>query len=188
MSLGTGLLQFDNRGRLVSEPDQSVLIDRRDTGALTPQRVTLQFSSGDGGISALTDVRSELFKLGQDGLTTGTLVDFSISEDGTILGTFSNSIQRTLGRVALATFSNPQGLTELGSNLFTTSANSGSASIGSPLSGGAGRTINGALELSNVDLSQEFINLVIYSTGFSASSRVLTTSNQLIQDLLNTVR
>ena len=186
--LGTGLLQFDTRGQLTSDPDQSVFIDRQDTGAITPQRITLQFSSGDGAISALTDVRSELFKLNQDGVTTGTLEDFSIAEDGTILGTFSNSIQRTLGRVALATFTNPLGLVEQGSNLFTTSANSGAASIGSPLSGGAGRTINGALELSNVDLSQEFINLVIYSTGFSASSRVLTTSNQLIQDLLNTVR
>ncbi len=186
--LGTGQLQFDTRGQLTSDSDQSVFIDREETGALTPQQITLQFSSGDGSISALTDVRSELFKLDQDGVTTGTLEDFSVAEDGTILGTFSNSIQRTLGRVALATFTNPLGLVELGSNVFTTSANSGSASIGSPLSGGAGRTINGALELSNVDLSQEFINLVIYSTGFSASSRVLTTSNQLIQDLLATIR
>ena len=93
-----------------------------------------------------------------------------------------------MGRVVLATFTNPLGLVEKGSNLFTTSANSGSASISTPLSGGAGRTIGGALELSNVDLSQEFINLVIFSTGFSASSRVLTTSNQLIQDLLATIR
>ena len=188
LSLGTGTLHFDTRGQLVSDDSLSIFINRDNTGAATPQPISLQFSNGDGSISALTDIRSEISAIDQDGVSTGTLEDFSIGEDGTIIGKFSNSLERTLGRVVLATFTNPLGLVEKGSNLFTTSANSGSPSITTPLSGGAGRTINGALELSNVDLSQEFINLVIYSTGFSASSRVLTTSNQLIQELLATIR
>lgn len=187
-ALGTGLLNFDNEGRLISASTQAFVIDREDTGALTPQQIELDFNNGAGALSALANSTSVVTAIDQDGSALGTLEDFSVGDDGTIVGTFSNSLQRTLGRIVLATFTNPQGLVDMGSNLFTTSANSGTASIGTPTVGGAGRTVNGALELSNVDLSQEFINLIIYSTGFSANSRVLTTGDQLIQELLATIR
>ncbi|MFN7022121.1 MAG: flagellar hook-basal body complex protein, partial [Phycisphaerales bacterium] len=99
-------------------------------------------------------------------------------------GGFTNGLTRTVGQVALATFSNPEGLVDIGSNLFTPGPNSGTPIIGEPLSLGAGRIVGGSLELSNVDLSQEFINLILASTGYSASSRVISTTDQLMQQLL----
>lgn len=193
--LGSGLLNFDNNGRLITDANPTFVINREGTGAISPQQVELEFKSGDGSVSALSNqdsdlskVTSELTAFDRDGSSIGTLDDFSVGDDGTIIGNFSNGLQRNLGRVVMATFVNPQGLIENGSNLFSSSATSGTASIVKPTSGGAGRTINGALELSNVDLSQEFINLILYSTGFSANSRVLTTSDRLIQELLATVR
>ena len=88
----------------------------------------------------------------------------------------------------MGTFANDSGLVAEGDNLFTSGPNSGNAVIRQPLAGGAGKIASGALELSNVDLSREFINLIVASTGFSAASRVINSSNQLLNDLLQTVR
>jgi flagellar hook protein FlgE len=88
----------------------------------------------------------------------------------------------------MATFTNPMGLNDQGGNMYTTGVNSGEAIISTPQTLGAGSIRSGALEQSNVDLSEEFINLIIASTGFSASSRVITTSDQLITELLNSSR
>lgn len=187
-AIGTGLLTFGPDGRALSAGGQAFSIDREDTGAETPQVIQMNFNNGSAAISALADSESVIRATSQDGSALGTLSDFTVGDDGRVVGTFSNSLQRTLGQVVLSTFVNPQGLSEISGNLFTTSASSGTASIGKPTIGGVGRTVSGALELSNVDLSQEFINLVIYSTGFSANSRVLTTGDRLIQELLATVR
>lgn len=188
--LGTGTLRFDTEGQLLSTSSEPVLINRDGTGAFTPQQINLNFGGGadEGAVSALSDVNSQVATTNQDGAPLGTLQDFSIGDDGAIVGVFSNSLERNLGKIVLATFTNPQGLLEAGGNLFTSTATSGTASISSPTTSGAGRIIGGAIELSNVDLSQEFINLIIQSTGFSANSRVLTTSDRLIQELLSTVR
>jgi len=90
--------------------------------------------------------------------------------------------------VALATFKNPAGLTDDGSNLYSVSTASGSPIIGAAQSNSAGSIRSGALEQSNVDLSAEFTNLIVSSTGFSAASRVITTSDSMIQELLNIKR
>jgi len=124
----------------------------------------------------------------QDGSATGTLNGFSIGSNGIVTGTFTNGLTQTLGQVAVAEFNNPLGLIDDGGNLFSAGANSGVPVITSPQQLGAGSIRSGALELSNVDISQEFINMIIASTGFSASSRVITTSDQLITELLNTNR
>ena len=107
-----------------------------------------------------------------------------VSADGTITGTFSNGLTRTLGQVALATFTNPEGLVELGGSVYGTAPNSGEPLITTPLELGTGKIVGGALELSNVDLSQEFVNLILASTGYSAASRIITTTDQLMQQLL----
>jgi len=189
--LGNGLLNFDTNGRFVSATNQSVAIDLNNTGANTPQTIKLDFTNQggpSGAVSALADTASQVSADRQDGSPIGTLEDFSISQDGTISGVFSNGLLRNLGQVVLATFPNPNGLVDLGGNLFNVSSNSGNATIAIPGSGRAGTIVGGALELSNVDLSEEFINLITASTGFSASSRVLSTSDRLIQELLATVR
>lgn len=186
--LGNGVLSFDTNGQLASVTDGSFTIDRLGTGAASPQTITSIFDDEQGPVSALADTASQLSAISQDGSAIGTLVDFSIGADGAINGIFSNSELRSLGRIVLASFANPNGLVEEGGNLYNVTPNSGLAALVSPGSGGSGRIVGGALELSNVELSQEFINLISASTGFSASSRVLTTSDQLIQELLNSVR
>ncbi|MCE9592240.1 MAG: flagellar hook-basal body complex protein [Planctomycetes bacterium] len=186
--LGNGTLAFDTNGQLISAGNNTVVVDRAGTGAFTPQSISLNFNNPSGALSALTDVTSQIAATSKDGTSIGTLQDFSVSSDGTISGVFSNSEIRTLGRVVVAKFANPAGLIETGNNLYNVSNASGDAAVVAPGTAGTGRIIGGALELSNVDLSQEFINLISASTGFTANSRVLTTSDRLIQELLSTLR
>jgi flagellar hook protein FlgE len=107
-----------------------------------------------------------------------------VGEDGVITGGFSNGLTRTIGQIIIATFTNPEGLIDAGNNLFAVGPNSGTALITTPGNFGTGRMIGGALEQSNVDLGQEFINLVLTQTGYSAATRVIQTTDELIQQLL----
>jgi flagellar hook protein FlgE len=182
--LGNGTLTFDSQGALKSSTGATINIDRTNTGAQTPLAITLDF----GSMTALTSRQSDLVMTQQDGSQIGTLNSFSIGADGKINGSFSNGLTRTLGQVAIATFANDQGLTDKGSNTYAAGADSGVPIISGPLELGSGSVRSGALEQSNVDLSKEFVNLIISSTGFSASSRVISTSNQLITELLNSSR
>ncbi|MFI4862146.1 MAG: flagellar hook protein FlgE [Phycisphaerales bacterium JB063] len=185
--MGTGTLQFDTSGQLVSSSNPTFTIDRANTGAFNPQPITMNFTDQFGSVTSLADQDSRISSIGQDGTPIGTLADFSISQDGTIVGVFSNSLLRDLGRISLATFSNNEGLLEVGGNLYSNTSNSGTPQIVDAGSGGAGRVIGRAIELSNVDLAKEFINLISAQTGFSANSRVISTSQQLIQQLLQSI-
>ncbi|HBS28008.1 MAG TPA: hypothetical protein DEB06_00825 [Phycisphaerales bacterium] len=180
------LLQFNNFGRLASSPDLAIEVDRAGTGAGDPIALNLSFASDSNSITALTDRGgdSAIAAVFQDGAFLGVLSDFAVGVDGVITGGFTNGLTRTIGQIAVAAFTNPAGLIDEGSNLFRVGPNSGNALITEPLAFGTGRIIGGALELSNVDLSQEFINMILTSTGYSASSRVIQTTDQLIQQLL----
>ena len=182
--VGTGTLTFDSNGKLVSSTGNNLTIDRSGTGAKSPFGVKVDFS----GMTALASSASTMVMSKQDGSPLGSLSSFSVGTDGTITGAYSNGLTRTLGQVAIATFNNDQGLVDQGENLYQASANSGTPVISAPLALGAGALRSGALEQSNVDLSTEFVNMIVASTGFSASSKVITTSNQLLTDLLNSTR
>ena len=190
--LSRGSLSFDTNGQFTLAQGGSFVIDRTNTGALDPQNITLQFTDPKGTLGSLTALSgldtSQVNSLQQDGTPIGTLEDFSISEDGTITGVFSNSLLRDLGQLPLAMFSNTAGLQEVGGNLYANASNSGSPQIVAGGTSGAGRVIGRALELSNVDLAQEFISLISAQTGFSANSRIISTSDQMIQELLATIR
>lgn len=186
--LGDGVLTFDTSGQLVSVTEPSVSIDRTGTGAFSPQKISFTFADDFGSVSALYDVTSQMSSIFQDGSPIGTLEDFSIGEDGVITGIFSNSLLRSLGQISLAMFANNEGLEELGANLYRPSVNSGTATVIAPRTSGSGRVIGRSLELSNVELADEFVTLINASTGFSANSRVLTTADQLMQELLSSVR
>jgi flagellar hook protein FlgE len=153
-----------------------------------PLTINMNFDNGTDAISGLTDTASQLAAVFQDGSPIGTLSQFSIGDDGVIAGSFTNGLTRNIGQVALAKFANNAGLVDAGNNLFRTGPNSGTALVTSPLQFGTGRLVGGALELSNVDLSQEFINMILTSTGYTASSRVITVTDQLIDQLLQLVR
>lgn len=124
----------------------------------------------------------------QNGYGRGSLNEFSVDNSGIITGYYSNGRSRALAQVALAVFNNPEGLMRNGDTLFQASNNSGSAQIGTALSGGRGIIKPGSLEMSNVDLSQEFTNLIITQRGFQASSRVITSSDEMLQELVNLKR
>lgn len=182
--LGTGTISFDTQGRFLSATGNQISLDRTGSGAATPVSFTLDFS----GVHGLSTLESNVIMDQQDGYPPGTLTNFSVGPDGTINGTFDNGLSRTLGQVAIASFANPAGLVAENDNLFFEGPNSGPPTITPPTLFGAGSILSGALELSNVDLSREFIGLITSSTGFQASSRVISTSSDLLDQLLLIVR
>lgn len=121
-----------------------------------------------------------------DGQASGALtsVSYSVSDTGQIIGVYSNGLKETLGQVAMATFKNVDGLEKVGDSGFRSTINSGYAQVGTPGSAGMGSVVSGALEMSNVDLAQEFTNLIVAQRGFQANSRVITTSDEILQDLV----
>jgi flagellar hook protein FlgE len=125
---------------------------------------------------------------GSDGYAAGSLQGFQIAGDGSVTGVFSNGQKLVMAKVALANFNNPMGLEKVGNTAFRSTTNSGTAQINTPGSGGVGTLLGGAIEMSNVDLAQEFTNLIIAQRGFQANSRVITTSDQMLQDLVDIKR
>lgn len=121
----------------------------------------------------------------QDGYKAGALDSLSIDTTGTITGNFSNGQNRVLAQIAIATFANPSGLSKEGNNLFRPSNNSGLPDTGIPGVSGRGMINPERLEMSNVDLSQEFVDMIITQRGFQANSRVITTSDQILEELVN---
>jgi flagellar hook protein FlgE len=126
--------------------------------------------------------------LSQNGGEMGSLQAFSIGPDGTLVGIFSNGLKSPLAQLALANFNNPPGLEKVGDSMYRTTVNSGAVQLGVAGAGNRGVVQGGALEMSNVDLAQEFTNLVIAQRGFQANSRMITASDELLQDLVNLKR
>ncbi|MDK2896268.1 MAG: flagellar hook protein FlgE [Candidatus Atribacteria bacterium] len=124
----------------------------------------------------------------QNGYEAGSLDMVSTDSSGVLTGIFTNGQSKALGQIALANFSNPGGLLKQGGNLYQISNNSGLPSIGPADSGGRGSIAVGSLEMSNVDLAQEFTNMIITQRGFQANSRVITVSDEMLQDLINIKR
>ena len=124
----------------------------------------------------------------QDGAAAGTLQSYSITGDGSIVGTFSNGRTETLAKVAMVTFANAEGLEKVGGTAYRASVNSGGAQVGEAGQAGFGKLVSGSLEMSNVDLSQEFTNLIVAQRGFQASARIITTSDEVLQELTNLKR
>ena len=148
-----------------------------DFGATTDATALRQFA-GQSSVAAIS----------QDGSALGTLQSFTIGQDGVVTGVFSNGRTRPIGQIALAAFSNSSGLEKTGNSLYRASVNSGLPQVGQAGSGGRGVLAGSTLEMSNVDLAQEFTNLIIAQRGFQANSRVITASDELLQDLVNLKR
>jgi len=119
------------------------------------------------------------------GLTTGAYVSWSISPTGDVNAVDSTGATTTLDTIATATFPNPGGLARIGDSQFQVSPNSGAAAIGTAGTGGRGKLTAGYVEMSNVDLASELTNLIISERGFQANSRVITTSDEVLQSLIS---
>lgn len=183
-AVGTGTVSFDTEGNFLAVTGDQVSLDRTADGAVSPLVFTMDFSS----IHGLSTAASSVIMAEQDGFPPGTLMAYGIGLDGTINGAFSNGMTRSLGQVAVAVMSNPEGLLADGDNLYVQGPNTGEPTITPPGLFGAGQVHGGAVELSNVDLAQEFIGLITSSTGFQASSRVISTSSDMLDQLLLIVR
>jgi flagellar hook protein FlgE len=157
-----------------------VLTFTPDSGA-DDVSLTLDFGTGVNGVTQFGGTHNAVMR-DQDGRTTGTLESFSIDRTGTIVGSFSNGTLMTLAQLAIADFNNPAGLERTGDNLYQMSANSGSPVIG--YAGDTSSITSGALEMSNVDLAQEFTSMIIAQRGFQANGRIITTSDQMLEELV----
>ena len=154
-----------------------------DTGEITMGGYTINLKDVTN-YSGSTEARVSA----SDGSAAGLLSSYTVSNTGQIVGVFSNGLKQTLGQLALANFNNVNGLEKIGDSMFRSTVNSGLAQVGAAGSAGLGLITNGALEMSNVDLAQEFTNLVIAQRGFQANSRIITTSDEILQELVNLKR
>ena len=166
---------------------------KNDTAASSGSPASIQFADGTTVTFDLTSITNfggekSLAIIASTGAPAGTLQQFQISQDGTVIGVFSNGQKMNMSKIALANFNNPAGLEKVGATCFQATTNSGLAQVGTPMTGGRGQLLGKALEMSNVDLAQEFTNLVIAQRGFQANSRVITTSDQMLQDLVDLKR
>jgi flagellar hook protein FlgE len=156
-------------------------------GGANPVVLDLNFGQGFEGITQ-TSASSVISALSQNGSASASLSNINIDQYGQIVGIFSNGNSRTLAQVMVATFKNLNGLISVGDNLFTAYANSGEPRIGA-LGEETGSTVqSGALEQSNVDLSEEFTKMIVSQRGFQANARVITTADSLLQEITNLIR
>jgi flagellar hook protein FlgE len=181
ISVGTGLVTFDGEGNLITTTNTTVSINRRDIPSADPLEFNLDFSN----VSGLSADSSSLAATRQDGSSQGKLNSFIITEDGVIRGVFSNGITRDLGQIQLARFANPAGLAQVGQSMFAEGVNSGLPVVGDPNEKGLGKVVAGARELSNTDIGKNMIDLVLASTQYRGNSRVISTAQELLDELLN---
>lgn len=145
---------------------------------------TLLNAAGEGNITGFSSA-SAVVSLSQDGMPTGTIDEIAINDDGVVVGILGGGLTVELAKISIATFANPEGLTPVGGNSFTQSASSGTPLIGTPGEGGRGSLASGRLEQSNVDIATEFTKIIAFQRGYQANARIITTTDQILQETLN---
>lgn len=178
--VGTGRITFDGQGNVSGVSEATVSIDRRHVSSASPLEFELDFSQ----LSGLAANSSTLAASRQDGSGAGTLTSFIITEGGSINGVFSNGITRELGQLQLARFANNNGLEQVGQNMYAAGVNSGLPVQGGPGENGIGVVSAGAVELSNTDIGQNLIDLILASTQYRGGTRVITAVQQLLDELM----
>src|SRR5882724_2200860 len=185
--VSSGALTFNGNGTLATPaaPVTGIAIAGLADGAAALNMTwNLQDAAGNSLLTQTSSPSATANTL-QDGFGSGTLLDFNISSDGTIEGSFSNSQTLALGQIVLGNFANPQGLLRVGQNSFQTTLASGAPVIGVAGTGGRGSITGSSLEQSNVDIATEFANMIVTQRGYQANARVVTTFDQLTQDTIN---
>ncbi|MEI0605264.1 flagellar hook protein FlgE [Brachyspira alvinipulli] len=189
-------LVFNDNGSLISVSDGT---NTQTEGMLMPNvsftyqgtegevEQTINLTMGEVGLfNGITQFESPSTTkaIEQDGYTMGMLEGFSFDDSGVITGVFTNGNRKTLGQVALAKFNNAGGLEKAGDTLFVQSNNSGAANIGPAAAEGRGSIKAGTLEMSNVDLSEQFTDMIVTQRGFQSNARTITTADQMLQEVI----
>jgi flagellar hook protein FlgE len=184
---GGGSVSFDSSG-------QAIKTTAVETGS---ESISIDGSAGADPLSVSLDLQqvtmlssaNTISASSQDGLAAGSVSDVYIGENsGEIYLLYSNGLKQLAGQIALAKFSNPSGLVRYGNSMYVEGLNSGLPQVGAPNDGTRGTLIPGYTEASNVDMAQEFTNMILAERGFQASSRVITTSDEILQELVNLKR
>ncbi len=180
----TGTVTFDSEGMLTTTSAKSANVTFTPVNAGTDSfDVNIDFSK----ITSFASDNSVKPK-SVDGYPSGNLVSFSVGADGILTGIYDNGQQQSLGLMALSGFENPAGLQKVGDNMYIPTTNSGDYKAVKAGSNGVGTLNPGTLEMSNVDLSKEFTDMIITQRGFQANSRIITTSDEMLQELVNLKR
>ena len=189
-NVGNGSVTFNDDGTLQTMSGSPITIT--PTSGAAVMTVDLDFgtpsATAPGNFSGLTQSSgtASVTAREQDGYASGLLGNITIDAGGKILGTFTNGMVQTLAQIMLAEFNNPGGLIRSGDNAYDVSGNSGTAAIMTP--GETSSVVAGALEQSNVDLADEFTKMITAQRGFQASARVITTSDEFLQEVVNLKR
>jgi len=186
---GWGNLTFNSKGVLISGGEAQAVTFNFSNGAEQGQSIDLVFGSDtDGGTTTQYTIASTTNYQTQDGYPPGTLESVAVSSDGIISGTYSNGQTIELYQMTLANFNNPNGLKKEGSNLYSATIGSGVAYTSAPGNGGLGTISSNSLEESNVDLATEFVKLIVAQRAYQANSKVITTTDEILETLMNIKR
>jgi flagellar hook protein FlgE len=183
-TVGTGQILFNSAGKFQSATNTQVSVGRTQVASNTPVSFDLDFSQVTS-LSNQSNTPGTLQMSSQDGFPAGTLTSFSITESGRIKGVYSNGVSRDLGQVVMARFINNSGLRQIGDSLWAEGVNSGEPLLDTPGESGIGALTAGAVELSNTDIGQNLIELILASTQYRGGTRVITSAQQLLDELLS---
>jgi flagellar hook protein FlgE len=187
IATGSGILRFDQHGRLIEASSTTIAVERTQVASVSP--LDFEFQMDIGALMALATSTPTVQQTYQDGAGAGTLYDFSITPNGIIMGRFTSGAERPLGQIPLATFRNQEGLYKAGDSLYLASMNSGDAmiNIAGSNTGGVGVFKSNSLELSNTDMGDEVVNMILASAMYRANAKVMTTSNEMFDALLRII-
>lgn len=193
VEMASGSLKFDDKGRLSEEVENSNAFNF-NKGAQPGQKIEFDFgkaiSEGGDGREASTQYgsTSTVSKTTSDGFEAATIGSLSFNDKGVLTAVYTNGESREVAQIGVAKFENNEGLFKMGRNLFKESKASGEVSMGRPGEGGRGEVLSRSIELSNVDLANEFVSLMNSQRNFTANAKALTTADQMLQEVLNIKR
>jgi len=192
--VGKGVVRFDTKGNLLSEEAEEMSANF-SKGASPGQIIALDFgknlsTEGGNGVGASTSVAAASITVfhSQNGFEAGNIKSIKIDLDGKLKGYYTNGVEKVLGALALATFENVDGLQKAGRNQFFANTESGEPRIGTPQTGTRGSIYASTLEESNVDMAQQFVEMIRTQRGFQANSRSVTTTDSMLEEVINMKR
>lgn len=193
VEMGNGQLKFNQKG-VLEEEIPGLNSFNFNKGAQANQQIAFNFGAslkeGGTGLDATTQFgsKSSVSRHTQNGASAATLASMSFNDQGILTAVYDNGVQRDLGQIVVAKFENNEGLFKTGKNLFKETRRSGQGALGKPGSDGRGEVLSKSIEQSNVDIASEFVNLMAAQRNFQANTRTITTSDQMLQEVLNIKR